>query len=125
MSTIHAGELPGQRAAADTRPHPLEPLTEDEVRATASLVRRRPEFVAGSTFVSIRLREPAKEALNEAESSGRHLPRESAVVLYDRSRRQVIEVAVGLTTGVVTEWRVVPERVPKRPAVTSRRPWLR
>ena len=60
MSTIHAGELPGQRAAADTRPHPLEPLSEDEVRATAIAVRGGPEFGEQSVFVSISLREPAQ-----------------------------------------------------------------
>jgi primary-amine oxidase len=99
--------------AVGRRPHPLAPLAEDEVRATTALVRQHPEFVDGSTFVSITLREPAKAALDEAESSGRYPVRESAVVLYDRSRRLVIEVAVGLTTEVVTEWRVVPDVRPK------------
>ena len=99
--------------ALGMRPHPLEPLTEDEIRATTALVRQCPEFADGSSFVAVSLREPNKEALDEAESSGRHPDRESAVVLYDRSRRQVIEVVVGLTTDGVTEWRVVPGVRPK------------
>jgi primary-amine oxidase len=113
MSTIHAGELPGQRAAADTRPHPLEPLSEDEVRATAIAVRGGPEFGEQTVFVSISLREPAKPALAAYGQTGERPGRESDVVLYDRARRLVIEAVVSLSDGQVTSWRPVPGVRPK------------
>ena len=113
MSTIHAGELPGQRAAAGTRPHPLEPLSEDEVRAAAAAVRGYPEFVEQTVFVSISLREPAKPALAAYGQTGQRPGRESDVVLYDRARRLVIEAVVSLGDGQVTSWRPVPGVRPK------------
>ena len=98
-------------------PHPLEPLTEDEVRGTAVIVRAHPGFADGSVFVSTTLREPAKAELADYETSGRVPARESKVVLYDRSVRLVTEAVVSLTDGKVRSWQPVPG---VRPKVTRR-----
>ena len=45
--------MPGTGQDQRRLPHPLEPLTEDEVRATAAAVRAQPEFADGSVFVYI------------------------------------------------------------------------
>ena len=113
------------------RPHPLEPLSEEEVRATAAAMRAHPEFVQGSVFVFTSLHEPPKPALSEHALTGLLPARESKVVLYDRSRRHVIEALVSLTygatgtsgtsgttgttgiTGEVRAWQVVPGVRPK------------
>jgi primary-amine oxidase len=100
-------------APARRRPHPLEPLSEEEVRATAAAARAHPEFANGSLFVSTSLREPSKAELSEHALTGRPPARESAVVLYDRSRRQVIEVTVSLADGQVRSWRIVHGARPK------------
>jgi primary-amine oxidase len=88
-------------------------------------VRAHSDFTEGSHFVSTSLREPPKPALREHELPGRPPARESNVVLYDRSRRQVIEAAVALadvtsgsdgtsgTSSEVRSWRVVPGVRPK------------
>src|SRR5260370_37760567 len=53
------------------RPHPLEPLSEEEVRATAAAMRAHPEFGQGSVFVFTSLHEPPKPALSEHALTGR------------------------------------------------------
>ena len=94
-----AEPAPAMDAAPARRPHPLEPLSEEEVRATAAAVRAHPGFADGSVFVSTSLREPSKPALSEHALTGRPPARESQVVLYDRSQRQVVEAVVSLTRG--------------------------
>src|SRR5258708_29012189 len=69
------------------RPHPLEPLSEEEVRATATAMRAHPEVVQGSVFVFTSLHEPPKPALREHALTGLLPARERRVALYDRSRR--------------------------------------
>ena len=76
------------------RPHPLEPLSAEEVHATAAAVRAHPGFADGSVFVSTSLREPPKPALSQHALTSRPPDRESTVVLYDRSQRQVVEAVV-------------------------------
>jgi primary-amine oxidase len=94
-------------------PHPLAPLTEDEVRRTAAAVRAHPGFADGSVFVSTVLREPSKAELADYELTGRAPNRESKVVLYDRSVRLVCEAVVSLTGGTVRSWQPVPGVRPK------------
>src|SRR3981081_3137689 len=115
--TARAGEAtPAVDAGPARRPHPLEPLSEEEVRATAAAVRAHPGFADGSEFVSTSLREPSKPALVEQALTSRPPARERKVVLYDRSQRQVVEAVVSLTRGTagqVRAWRVVPGARPK------------
>ena len=101
-------------------PHPLEPLSDDEVRDTAAAVRAYPEYAEDSVFVYIWLREPPKAALAEYELADRVPARESKVVLYDRSLRLVTEVVVSLADRKVRSWRPVPGVRPK----ASRRDFL-
>src|SRR5258708_16897790 len=98
-ATPGAEATPSAEAVQARRPHPLEPLSEEEIRATAATVRAHSQFAQGSLFVSPSLREPSKPALSEHELTGRPPARESNVVLYDRSRREVIEAVVSLTDG--------------------------
>jgi primary-amine oxidase len=100
-------------------PHPLEPLSEEEVAAAAAAVRKHEDFADGSVFVFTSLREPAKPAIDEYERDSRLPPREASLVLYDGSRRQIIEAAVSLADGTVISWRSVPNARPK----ASRREW--
>jgi primary-amine oxidase len=97
-------------------PHPLEPLSEQEIATAAAAVRAHHEFADGSEFVFTSLREPGKEAIGEFEHDGRVPDREAGVVLYDRPRRQVIEAAVSLGDGKVVSWRSVPGARPKASA---------
>jgi primary-amine oxidase len=85
--------------------HPLDPLTADEVRRVAAAVTARSES-AGQRFITIELREPAKERAREwDEGAGASAPpREADVVLLDRADGSTHEVVVDLREGV-TAWR--------------------
>ncbi len=98
------------------RLHPLEPLTEDEIRAASDLLRTHPDFPtapADAVFVSISLLEPSRASLDDAELTGRPPAREALIVLYDRRSRQVIEAAVSLGAQTVLSWGVIPGARPK------------
>ena len=98
------------------RLHPLEPLTEDEIRAASDLLRTHPDFPtapADAVFVSISLLEPSRASLDDAELTGRPPAREALIVLYDRRSRQVIEAAVSLRAQTVLSWGVIPGARPK------------
>jgi len=100
-------------------PHPLAPLSEQEIVTAAAAVRAYHEFADGSVFVFTSLREPGKPAIDEYERDSRLPPREASVVLYDGSQRLIIEAAVSLADGKVFSWRSVPGARPK----ASRREW--
>jgi primary-amine oxidase len=101
---------------SDTRLNPLEPLTEDEIRAASDLLRTHPDFPAApedAVFVSISLLEPSRATVDGAELTGLPPAREALIVLYDRRSRRVIEAAVSLGARTVLSWGVVPGARPK------------
>ena len=63
--------------------HPLDPLTADEVRQAAAILRRDRGVGASWRFASIELREPAKDTLPALEAGGA-ADREAVVVCWDR-----------------------------------------
>ncbi|MGA4838920.1 primary-amine oxidase [Streptomyces sp. G45] len=96
------------------RPHPLAPLTADEMRRAVAILKERPDVTADIRFVMIALREPDKRLLRAhgaAADGGDRLPprehpppREAFMVLRDRERRRTYEAVVSLTAGEVTRW---------------------
>src|SRR5918992_671620 len=71
------------RAIAEHRPmtgHPLDPLTGDEIRAAAAILRRDHGVTERWRFASIELREPGKRALRD----GGPLAREATVICWNR-----------------------------------------
>jgi primary-amine oxidase len=104
-------ELPSSTDAP--APHPLAPLDEDEVRATAALVRTHGDFSSSVVFVSISLHEPPKAALAEHASTGRVPSRESIAILYDKANRHVVEVVTSLSDATIASWRPILGARPK------------
>ncbi|MET9296311.1 primary-amine oxidase [Streptomyces sp. NPDC003077] len=86
-------------------PHPLAPLTADEIRTAVAIARRRPEITPNVRFVLISLREPDKRLPHDA---GRPVPREVSMVLRDRKERRTYEAVVSLTRAEVIRWEHVP-----------------
>ena len=84
-------------------PHPLDPLTADEIRQAAAIVRREREVGEGWRFASIELKEPSKADLS-ALSSGRLTAREALVVCWNRADGQAYRAVVSLTGDAVTGW---------------------
>ena len=84
-------------------PHPLDPLTADEIRQAAAIVRRERGVGEGWRFASIELKEPAKADVPSL-SSGRLTAREALVVCWNRADGQAYRAVVSLTGDAVTGW---------------------
>ena len=91
--------------------HPLHPLTADELRAAAAIARTA-DGAADATFISIQLREPAKEAYYAwADEGGPRPSRRARAALYDAAR-QVREITVDLSAGAIEDDVLFPNAYP-------------
>src|SRR3984957_16312759 len=102
-----------------TVPHPLDPLTADEIRQAAAIVRRERGVGEGWRFASIELGEPSKaDLVRPAEpspsslSSGEPTRREALVVCWDRADGQAYRAVVSLTGDAITGWEHLPGQQP-------------
>jgi primary-amine oxidase len=91
--------------------HPLNPLTADEIRQAAAIVRRDREVGDSWRFASIELKEPAKADLPALEA-GRLARREALVVCWNRADGQAYRATVSLTGNEVTNWEHLPGQQP-------------
>jgi primary-amine oxidase len=87
--------------------HPLDPLTADEIRQAAAIVRRDQGVGDGWRFASIELKEPPKAAAATAAGS-----RQALVVCWNRADGQAWRATVALTGDEVTAWEHLPGRQP-------------
>jgi len=91
-------------------PHPLDPLSAEEIAATAAAVRSSEHFrtLSGRVrFITIELREPRKSVVLEwSEDGGKLPPREAEVVLLVHGDGTTHEVIVNLDEEArVSHWR--------------------
>jgi primary-amine oxidase len=104
-------------------PHPLDPLTADEIRRAAAIVRHDQKVGDGWRFASIELKEPAKTDLPALENGrlpadGRLAGREALVVCWNRADGQAYRATVSLAGdagdagGEVTSWEHLPGQQP-------------
>jgi primary-amine oxidase len=99
-------------ACLSAAPHPLSPLTADEIRAAANLLRGSNRFPAGAGFSLIALDEPAKGlVLTKAAVS-----RRAFAVIYDRKANQTWEAIANLSTSAIDSWKLIPGA---QPAINS------
>ena len=91
--------------------HPLEPLSEEEIRQTAALLRGGRGLADSWRFASIVLEEPAKAAV-KAWRPGDPVPRVSRAVLWDRATNEAWEGLVDLGAHVVGSWSHLPGVTP-------------
>ncbi len=85
--------------------HPLHPLTADEISATVSILRKEKKLPAdGTRFISIVLKEPAKAAVYEKNTS---IPRQSYSVVLDSSTGTVYEAVVSIGAQTIDSWEAV------------------
>jgi Cu2+-containing amine oxidase len=93
-------------------PHPLAPLTEEEIRAAATLFRSSPRFPANAEFSIITLDEPPKDkVLAKAD-----VPRRAFAVIYDRTGNRTFEALANLSTHAVDSFKEIPGA---QPAITG------
>ena len=91
--------------------HPLEPLSADEFRQTATILRREQHMGDSFRFASIELKEPPKEAV-KAWRPGDAVPRTSFAVVLDRAENQTYEATVDLTNDAVVSFELIPGVTP-------------
>ena len=87
--------------------HPLDPLTADEFRAAAAILRRDRGVDERWRFASIELREPAKDVVR-AFTSGDPIRREARVTCWSRDEGTPYKALVSLTDDAVLSWEAVP-----------------
>ena len=92
-------------------PHPLDPLSADEVARAVAVVRQAPGLSDRLRVVSVELREPAKSAYLAWQQSGGTLPREAFCVVLDNERRRGVEVLVSLDENRLVSATDLPEGV--------------
>ncbi len=101
-----------------TRPadHPLDPLTADEFRQAAGILRRDQGVGPRWRFASIELHEPSKDVLRVLQPGAplarEVVPREAIIVCWDRDSGQAYRAVVSLTSDSVASWTPVPGQQP-------------
>jgi primary-amine oxidase len=90
--------------------HPLDPLTADEFRQVAAVLRRDREVGPRWRIASIELREPAKDTL--ARPAQAAPPREALAVCWNRDDGHAYHAVVSLDAGAVTAWEPLPGQQP-------------
>jgi primary-amine oxidase len=87
--------------------HPLDPLTADEFRAAAAILRRDRGVDDRWRFASIELREPAKDVVR-GFAPGDAIRREARVTCWSRDEGTPYKALVSLTDDAVLSWEPVP-----------------
>ncbi len=87
--------------------HPLEPLSAEEVRNAVRLLKDAGKVTPTTRFVSVSLKEPAKELVH-GPSAGEPAPREAFAVLFDNATNACHEATLSLTDGRLLAWEHVP-----------------
>jgi primary-amine oxidase len=99
---------PAPEPAADVPWHPLDPLTADEIKRAASILRDAQHLPSEVLFSTLVLNEPAKELVLADKPS----PREAFAVVYDHKANETHEAVVDLAAGQVKSWKHVPGAQP-------------
>lgn len=99
MTTTHPAPAP----IAAAIPHPLDPLSPDEIRAAARIIREARPPGDSTRFVTIELHEPSKEALAAPSANGA-IPREAFAILLDRDSNTTHEAVVDLGAQTLRSW---------------------
>jgi primary-amine oxidase len=104
-------------SAALAASNPFAPLTPQEIRDAARIVRASGHFSAASHFAQLTLEEPPKDSVLR----GRAAPRRAFAVVYDFGKNTTGEAVVDLGAGKLASWRDLPGmQAPEGTADSSR-----
>jgi primary-amine oxidase len=87
----------------ETAPHPLDPLSAEEIRGAVAVLRRDRDVGPRWRFGSIELDEPSKELLRTA-APGDGAAREAVVVCWNREDGQTYKALVSISEDRVLSW---------------------
>ncbi|MFT4181419.1 MAG: primary-amine oxidase [Rhizobium sp.] len=91
--------------------HPLEPLTPDEIRKAAAIVRRDPPYGADTRFETIQLMEPSKAELR-AQLAGGPVLRRARVNVFSAAVVSVTKMIVSLDDEKIISSETLPGKRP-------------
>lgn len=95
-------------AQVGTALHPLHPLTADEIAAAVAVIRAEKGLDYATTrFVSIVLKEPAKELIYSF-SAGQAIERKAFVVVLNSLMGYTYEAIVSITQNKILSWKYIP-----------------
>ncbi|QBD83490.1 primary-amine oxidase [Ktedonosporobacter rubrisoli] len=100
-------ETPVKNHTAQAMPHPLDPLTVQEIEAVVQIARSERGLSESVRFASVNLHEPAKETVLAFEP-GTQVAREAELILLDNSDGMAYEAIISLTEGRIVSWKQVP-----------------
>ena len=87
--------------------HPLEPLTEDEIRNAVDIVKSDKRVPVIVRFASVTLKEPTKSrVLQYSEDEPDEIPREAVAILLDRDSGDCVEATIDLGSRKVINWNI-------------------
>src|SRR4030095_462364 len=87
--------------------HPLEPLTADEVKLAVAILKDAGKVTATTRFVSVSLKEPAKDFVH-AFTGKESIKREAFAVLFDNATNSCYETAVSLADRKLLSHKHIP-----------------
>src|SRR5712691_3212495 len=112
---VEGGRAMGSSDVTEARPvaaqaarHPLEPLTEEEIRAAVAVVRAQGRLSERARFPTVALMEPPKEQVL-GFTEGDPIDRQVEFVVLDKTHRATYEVVVSVTRGEIVSWQQAPE----------------
>jgi primary-amine oxidase len=88
--------------------HPLDPLSADEIRTVAGILRREHGVGSGWRFASIELREPSKAELRTYEDDGTVPARLATVVCFERAANATYKSVVSVSADRAESFDHVP-----------------
>jgi primary-amine oxidase len=94
-------------SAADQPQHPLDPLTESEIQAAASILGESGRTPKEALYSTIVLHEPPKDEVRRF-TAGSPMRREAFAVIYDWAADRTSEAIVDLGQRKVISWKDVP-----------------
>lgn len=98
--------IPFLRAAE--APHPLTPLSPEEIRTASQIIRNSGRLPNGSRFALLTLDEPPKEAVLHRTP----VPRRAFAVIYEHAGNRTYEAVADLSAGKLASWKEIPGAQP-------------
>ena len=114
-STQAADKKPSGETPPIAAPHPLDPLTADEIVRAVEIVRQAKKIDDTWRIVTVTLAEPAKQVLRGFKPGGQ-FPRHAFVVAIDRSKGQPYDGIVDLVAGKLDRFDPLPAGL--QPSIT-------
>jgi len=94
-------------AMENINPHPLNPLSGEELELTAQIIRRDAKISDRILFEHIALKEPAKQVVRNFKP-GDDIQREAFAVMLDRDTQKTYEAVVLLSSGTLESTEYLP-----------------